>query len=94
MSEQNDKNKKFSLHDVFLAVFYLIIVAIGINLCLSRGADANTSHLITVTISIWSVLGIKLHKYRGELAAHKGDVAFVALLCILSLFAIITTVIF
>lgn len=95
MSEQNNnkKEEKLTLYDAFLAIFYLIIVVVGISLCISRGQNASPAHLFAVTISICATLVLKLLKYKGNLKEHMGDIIFVAILVVLAIFAIITTVI-
>lgn len=94
MSEQKKQNSPLTIHDAVLALFYIVIVCIGINLCVSRGVDAGIGHLVTVTVCVWGILAVKLYKYRKNIREHLGDILFVALLCGLSVFAIITTVLF
>ena len=94
MSEQNNKKeKKLTVYDAFIAIFYIIIVAIGGNMCITRGESANSFDLVAVTVSVVGVLSLKLAKYKGQLKEHRGDIAFVALLAILGVFAVISTVI-
>ncbi len=95
MAEQNNnkKEEKLTVYDAFLAVFYLIIVVVGVSLCISRGQNASPAHLFAVTVSVCATLVLKLLKYKGNLKAHMGDIVFVAILVALAIFAIVTTVI-
>ena len=94
MSEQKSKKQeKLTVYDIFLAVFYLIIVVVGVNLCITRGQNAGPAHLAAVTISVCATLVIKLIKYKGNIKEHLGDIVFVALIAALAIFAVITTII-
>lgn len=92
-SVSKQEREPLTYHDGFIAVFYLIIIFVGVLLCLSRGKNASLSHLIAVSISIWGVLVFKLAKYKSCLKKHAGDLVFVGFLCAVALFALITALI-
>ena len=91
---KNKKEKKMTLHDLFLGILYAVIVYIGVSLCINRGLNANVWHLVAVTISVIGVFGIKLHKFRDELKAHIMDLSFVGILSILAIFATVSNLFF
>lgn len=84
------KDKKLTVHDVFLAIFYAIIIAVGISLCVVRGLNATNMHLFAVTVSVVGVFVLKLLKYRGQLKAHIADISFAGIMSVLALFATVT----
>ena len=92
--DKNKKDKKMTLHDLFLGMLYAVIVYIGVSLCISRGLNANIWHLVAVTVSVIGVFGIKLHKFRDELKAHVMDLLFVGILSLLAIFATISNLFF
>jgi hypothetical protein len=90
MSNRKEENRSLSIYDFFMAVFYIIIVTVGVDLCLSRGIGATKAHLIALTVSVFGVLFLKLAKYRGKVKSNLSDIIFVAVLCVLSVFALVT----
>lgn len=88
------KEKKLTVHDVFLALFYAIIIAVGISLCIERGLNANITHLIAVTVSVIGAFITKILKYRNELKAHIADIGFAGIMSVLGVFATVSALFF
>ncbi len=88
------KEKKLTVHDVFLALFYAIIIAVGISLCIERGLNANITHLIAVTVSVIGAFVTKLLKYRKEIKAHITDIGFAGIMSVLGVFATVSALFF
>lgn len=82
------KDKTLTVYDLFMAIFYVIIIAVGVNLCAQKGLNANVMHLAAVTISLGGVFALKIAKFRKALKEHIPDVAFSAILFVLALFAL------
>lgn len=86
--KKSKKDKTLTVYDVFMAIFYVIIIAVGVNLCAQRGLNANIMHLVAVTLSLAGILMLKLAKFSKALKKHIPDIAFTAILFVLAVFAL------
>ncbi len=84
-----DNKKIIAAADIITAVFYVAIIAIGVNLCLERGRNASYAHLIAVAVSVAAVLVMKIIKFRRSPEAKVGELVFPAVLAAAAVFALI-----
>ena len=82
------KEKTLTVYDLFMAIFYVIMIAVGVNLCAQKGLNANVVHLAAVALSLGGVFALKMAKFRKALKEHMSEVAFSAILFALALFAL------
>ncbi len=91
-NEKETRNEKLTIYDAVLAVFYLVIIAVGIVMCVNHGLGGTLFHLIGITACIWGVLVTKLMKYRTEIKDHLGELVFIAVMCITSVLTVVGTI--
>ncbi len=84
-----DNKKIVAIADVVTALFYLAIIAVGVNLCLERGRNASYAHLVCVAVSVVAVLAMKIIKFKKTPGSKAGELIFPALLAAASVFALI-----
>lgn len=84
---QKDAPERFTVYDWISLIFYGIILAVGVMLCVTKGLDARPSHLFAVTVSLFGILAMRLAKYRGQLRKHLSELIVPVLLCLLALVA-------
>lgn len=85
-SNESDSVRPLTWHDGILAIFYLIVLFVGITLCLSHGQSATVFHVLTVTIALVGITVLKFSKYSGSLRSH---IVELGLLCALSVCSIV-----
>lgn len=94
---KENESEKLGAADAVLAVFYVIIILTGIDLCRTRGLGASNVHLAAVTLSTFGIVAAKLFKYiaggKAKVKEHLSDIIFAAVLFLLSAAAFVTTVI-
>ncbi len=56
------KEQSFTKYEFFSAIFYVLIVLIGVNLCFDSGRSADIYDLVAITACISAVFIIKLIK--------------------------------
>ncbi len=83
------KDKTLTVYDLFMGVFYVIIIAVGVSLCAQRGLNANIMHLAAVTVSLGGIFALKIAKFGKTLKEHIPEVAFSAILVVLAVFALV-----
>lgn len=86
--KNREKPEKFVIQDLFLLIFYLIISAIGISLCLTRGENAGIGHMAGISLCLCGIATFKFSKYRAALKEHAGEMIFIVVLFGVSLFTL------
>ena len=86
--KDQEKHEKFVIQDLFLLIFYLIISAIGISLCLTRGENAGIGHMAGIALCLCGIATFKFSKYRAALKEHAGEMIFIVVLFGVSLFTL------
>lgn len=89
MKNEKTKNDKLTIHDAVLAILYIIIIAIGIVMCVNHGLGSTVIHLVVITLCIFGVLAAKLMKHKSAIKEHLGEIVFVAVMGVFSVFALI-----
>ena len=90
--DQQKCNEKITGYDGILAVFYLIIIVMGVIMCVNHGLGGTLLHLITITLCVWGVFAVKIIKYRSNIKAHISEFIFVGVMCVFSVFTLIGTI--
>ncbi len=91
-NENETRNEKLTIYDAVLSVFYLIIIAVGVVMCINHGLGGTLFHLIGITACIWGVLVTKLMKYRTEIKNHLSELVFIVVMCIASVLTVLGTI--
>ena len=86
------KKENLTIYDAVLAVFYVIIILAGIVMCVNHGLGATLFHLVVITVSVWGVFAAKFLKYRSEIRCHLGEFVFIGFMGIVSLLALVGTI--
>lgn len=99
MSEQNKKSNlsshnTFIAYDVFIALFYIIIICLGINHCITRGISLNPIQLYVISACLFGIVLFKILKYKKETLSHIREIIFPAVLFILSFVPAISNLLF
>lgn len=85
MSDQNNKKENLTIHDAFVAVFYIIIICIGINHCITKGVSPSPAQLCSICASLFGIVLFKVLKYGKAALAHIREIIFPAILFVASL---------
>lgn len=91
MSEQNNK---LTPHDAFIALFYIIIICIGINHCITRGVSPSPMQLYAISLCLAGIVLFKILKYAKNLRNHIKELIFPAILFIASLVPAVSMLLF
>ena len=79
------KESLFTIYDKICTIFYIFIIAIGVNLCFDHGRSAGIFDLLAVFVSVTAVFVLKLLKRKNTDAGESvGAVAFTGLMSALS----------
>ena len=91
--KKSKKDRPLTVHDLFLGIFYAIIIFIGVILCFNKGLNANITHLLAVTVSVIGVFVLKMAKFRRELRFHITDITFAGIMSVLAVIATIAALV-
>lgn len=78
----------FGVRDLFLLLFYLIIIAIGILLVRHHGENASLTHMAGIALCLCGITTLKFSKYRNALKEHATEMILLVCLFACSLFAL------